>query len=99
MEEYAGVFKKENIDVEMLIDLDTDEFMNMTKELGITTWGHRQKLKKAIKLLKESNFGIEETIVSVTDTVPEETFLNGDEQPDIEDFEKEVVESVKDTVL
>ena len=38
LEEYAGVFKKENIDVEMLIDLDTDEFMNMTKEFGITTY-------------------------------------------------------------
>ena len=54
--EYTGVFKKENIDVEMLIDLDTDEFMNMTKKLGITTWGHRQteieKSNKTIKIIK-----------------------------------------------
>ena len=34
---YYASKKAENIDVEMLIDLDTDEFMNMTKELGITT--------------------------------------------------------------
>ena len=38
----------------MLVDLDTEEFMNMTKELGITTWGQRRKLRKAIEELKNS---------------------------------------------
>ena len=46
-----------NIDVEMLIDLDTDEFMNMTKELGITTWGHRQtEIEKSNKTVKRIQF-------------------------------------------
>ena len=38
----------------MLVDLDTEEFMNMTKELGIATWGQRRKLRKAIEKLKNS---------------------------------------------
>ena len=54
LETYGPLFSKEDITIEMLVDLDTEEFMNMTKELGIATWGQRKKLKKAIEELKNS---------------------------------------------
>ena len=46
---FRHLFDKENIDISMLLDLDTDEFMNMAKELGISSWGERRNLKKAVQ--------------------------------------------------
>ena len=62
--------------------------MNMTKELGIATWGHRRKLKKAIEELKGGKVVvIEETIVTVDEPV-EETIVTVDEPFVIHDNQK-----------
>ena len=52
---YIDLFTKEDIDAEMLTDLNTDEFMNMTKELGIATWGQRRNLTKALEEFKNDS--------------------------------------------
>ena len=57
---YLSLFVEENINMTMLLDLDTEEFMNMTKELGISTWGQRRNLKKAIEDHKAKNKNLEE---------------------------------------
>ena len=46
---YNEVFINENIDLEMLKGLNDAEFNDMFKELGISTWGHRHQLKKAVQ--------------------------------------------------
>ena len=38
----------------MLKDLNDDEYMDMFKELGISTWGHRRMLKKAVQDIKDN---------------------------------------------
>ena len=57
---YLSLFVEENINMTMLLDLDTEEFKNMTKELGISTWGQRRNLKKAIEDHKAKNKNLEE---------------------------------------
>ena len=46
--QYDELFRKENINLEILQGLNDREFMDMFKELGIMSWGHRHQLKKAI---------------------------------------------------
>ena len=52
LEKYRDLFEKEKIDIEMLQDLDNEEIMSMFKELGITAWGERRKIRKGIETLK-----------------------------------------------
>ena len=47
--QYDELFRKENIDLEMLQGLNDTEFMDMFKELGIMSWGHRHQSKKAVQ--------------------------------------------------
>ena len=57
--QYSELFLKENIDLEMLKSLNDDEFMNMFRDIGISTWGHRHQLKKAVQnTLDESHENI-----------------------------------------
>lgn len=51
----------------MLLDLNTEEFMNMTKELGLSTWGQRRNLKKAIEDHKAKNENLVESDKYVED--------------------------------
>ena len=51
MVQYNDLFMKENVDLEMLTKLTDGEYMDMFKELGINSWGHRHKLKKAVQVL------------------------------------------------
>ena len=59
--QYNDLFTKENIDLDILKGLNDDEYMDMFKEIGISTWGHRHKLKKAVQC------SINETVTKVTD--------------------------------
>ena len=47
--QYEELLKKENIDLEILQGLNDTEFMDMFKELGIMSWGHRHQLKKGVQ--------------------------------------------------
>ena len=47
--QYNDLFIKENIDLDILRGLNDDEYMDMFREIGISTWGHRHQLKKAVQ--------------------------------------------------
>ena len=49
LEQYENIFNENDIDIEVLLDLRSDEFMDMSKELGIMSWAHRHKIKRAIE--------------------------------------------------
>ena len=53
--EYKAIFEAEKIDLDMLLDLRPDEFMEMVKDVGIVPWGHRRLLRKAIEDIKLGN--------------------------------------------
>ena len=71
--EYGKLFEKENIEIQMLLDLKPDEFMNMTKDLGIDTWCHRHKLKRGIVELRNHPKMIEQTISTIDESIGEQT--------------------------
>ena len=52
MECYKELFDKNDIDLFMLQSLNEDEFLNMFQSIGITSWGHRLKLKKGYSSIK-----------------------------------------------
>ena len=47
--QYNELFIRENIDLDILKGLNDDEYMDMFKEIGISTWGHWHQLKKAVQ--------------------------------------------------
>ena len=55
MSKYTSIFQKENIDLGVLNDLSSEEFMNMCQDIGVNAWGDRYKIKKAVENLKLSN--------------------------------------------
>ena len=50
---YENVFIENDIDIHVLLDLRPDEFMSMAKELGVNSWAHRHKIKRALENLSE----------------------------------------------
>ena len=56
LEQYGPRFDENDINMAVLLDLRTEEFMDMVKELGIASWGHRQKMKRAIEEIKKDNY-------------------------------------------
>ena len=52
LEQYESILKYNDIDLDILIYLRPEEFMNMAKDLGIYSWAHRHELNKVIE---ESN--------------------------------------------
>ena len=51
LQEYTQVFEKEKIDLEMVMDMNTEEIIIlMFKDLGINAWGDRMKIKRPFKL-------------------------------------------------
>ena len=51
LEKFACLFERENIDLKMLLDLTQEELLCMFKDLGISAWGDRHTLKRAIEEL------------------------------------------------
>ena len=49
LEQYANIFKENDIDIHVLFDLRINEFMEMSKELGISSCAHRHKIKRAME--------------------------------------------------
>ena len=49
LEEYEELFLCEKIDLKMLLDMKHEELNEMFKDIGIAPWGHRYRLKKAIR--------------------------------------------------
>ena len=49
LEQYENIFKDNHIDVNVLHDLRPEEFMDMAKDLGLNSWAHRHKIKRAIE--------------------------------------------------
>ena len=80
LEKYTNIFKDTDIDINVLLDLRTDEFMEMSRELGISSWAHRHKIKRAIEERKskpvlvlrdhdDDDHIIEETQISEAESV------------------------------
>ena len=63
----------------MLKDLRPEEFMDMVKDIGISLWGDRHKLKRAIEEVKKENQEMTKETIIETDDV-ESTVV--DEVPD-----------------
>ena len=57
LEQYTNVFSDTDNDMEMdvLLDLRPQEFMDMVKDLGIKSFAHRHKLKGAVENLISNN--------------------------------------------
>ena len=49
LQQYLSIFMENDIDLDVLMDLRQEEFMDMVKDLGIHSWAHRHKLKRAIE--------------------------------------------------
>ena len=79
--QYNELFIKENIDLDILKGLNDDEYMDMFREIGISTWGHRHQLKKAVQCsIKETvNKATDEHQVELGETVDESNEIEQDE--------------------
>ena len=86
--QYNDLFVKENIDLDMLKGLNDDEYMDMFREIGISTWGHRHQLKKAVQC------SINETVNKVTEEHELELDENVVENSEIEHDEDQIEISV-----
>ena len=53
--QYDELFRKDNIDLEMLQGLS--DFIDMFKELGLMSWGYKLQLKKALRSSIDTNDG------------------------------------------
>ena len=76
--QYNDLFIKENIDLDILRGLNDDEYMDMFREIVISTWGHRHQLKKAVQC------SIKETVNKVIDEHEVDLGENVDEINEIE---------------
>ena len=54
LEQYIEVLEAEQIDLDTLLSLKPEQFMEMVRDVGITPWGHRHKLREALDNLKET---------------------------------------------
>jgi hypothetical protein len=54
LEQYTEILEAEQIDLDMLLSLKPEQFMEMVRDVGITPWGHRHKLREALDNLKET---------------------------------------------
>ena len=64
---YDGVFRNENINLGMLLDLQVEEFNEMFKDIGINSWGHRRMIRKIIEELKNPT-NCQDTVESIDKT-------------------------------
>ena len=96
--QYNDLFVKENIDLDMLKGLNDDEYMDIFREIGISTWGHRHQLKKAVQC------SINETVNKVTEGHELELDENVVENSKIEHDEHQIeisvheIEEVQDNI-
>ena len=51
---YKEVFAKEIIDLKMLLRLKASEFMEMVRDIGISAWGHRHKIRKSVEEINKT---------------------------------------------
>ena len=51
LEQYTNVFSDNDMEMDVLLDLRPEEFMDMVKDLGIKSFAHRHKLKRAVEHL------------------------------------------------
>ena len=42
LQQYTDLFKAEMIDLKMLMNLKSDQIMEMMRDIGILPWGHRE---------------------------------------------------------
>ena len=54
LQQYIQVLEAEQIDLDMLLSLKQEQFMEMVRDVGIIPWGHRHKLREALDKLKET---------------------------------------------
>ena len=52
LNQYVKIFKENHIEINVVLDLEPDEFLGMSKELGINSWAHRHKIKRALEEYK-----------------------------------------------
>ena len=88
--QYNDLFVKENIDLDMLKGLNDDEYMDIFREIGISTWGHRHQLKKAVQC------SINETVNKVTEEHKLQLDENVVENSEIEHDEDQIEISVNE---
>ena len=55
LQQYSELFKQEMIDLNMLVNLKPEQFMEMVKDIGIVPWGHRHRLRTALEDMKTNN--------------------------------------------
>ena len=63
LQQYTDLFKAEMIDLKMLMNLKSDQIMEMMRDIGILPWGHRHILRTTLEEMNKS-LGGEELIVS-----------------------------------
>ena len=56
LEKFVCLFERENIDLKMLLDLTQEELLSLFKYLGISAWGDKHTLKRAIEELGIKGF-------------------------------------------
>lgn len=49
LEKCISLFERENVDLAMLLQMKDTDYMDMFKDLGISAWGNRFKIKKAVR--------------------------------------------------
>ena len=49
LEQYINVLSDNDMEMDVLLDLRPEEFMDMVKDLGIRSFAHRHKLKRAVE--------------------------------------------------
>ena len=49
LDQYVKIFNENHIEMNVLLDLRPEEFMDMSKELRINSWAHRHKIKKSLR--------------------------------------------------
>ena len=59
--QYTDLFKAEMIDLKMLMNLKSDQILEMMRDIGIFPWGHRHILRITLEEMNKS-FGGEELI-------------------------------------
>ena len=66
LEQYKDIFRKEEIDLDTLVDLEERHFMEMVKGIGIVPWGHRHKLREGIGMVKEGTLVLDGQDAAIT---------------------------------
>ena len=104
LEQYESILKDNDIDLDILFDLRPEEFMNMAKDLGINSWAHRHKLKRAIEESKSKKIHVNVVDVSKEshnnndskNTTLSENVVDVTKEPDYENHSKNTTHSEHD---